>query len=193
MLSRRTPDDIQRTRREMLSTTRDGLLRFADELDRAANEGDIAEIRRELTETGYLKAPRGKKPPRERPSAPLRYVSGTGFEILVGRSNLQNDQLTTKIARKGDLWLHTKNVHGSHVIVRCDGAALDEQTIAEAASLAVTHSQAAAGGKTPVDYTRAKNVKKPAGAKPGMVIYDRYRTGCVTPEPAVVKKLTIPG
>ena len=160
-----------------------------DELDRAANEGDIAEIRRELTETGYLKAPRGKKPPRERPSAPLRYVSSTGFEILVGRSNLQNDQLTTKIARKGDLWLHTKNVHGSHVIVRCDGAALDEQTIAEAASLAVTHSQAAAGGKTPVDYTRAKNVKKPAGALPGMVTYTHYGTLLAEADEALAERL----
>lgn len=147
-----------------------------DEIDRARGEQDIADVRRELMDTGYIKAKRGKEKQKQKPTAPLRYRSGGGFEILVGRSNLQNDQLTTKIARKGDLWLHVQKVHGSHVIICCDGAEVDEQTLTEAASLAVYHSQAAAGGKIPVDYTRVKYVKKPAGALPGMVVYTDYAT-----------------
>ncbi|MBE6997189.1 MAG: fibronectin/fibrinogen-binding protein [Ruminococcaceae bacterium] len=159
-----------------------------DEIDRAASEADIADIRRELTETGYLKARRGGKE-RQRPSAPLRYRSSTGVEILVGRSNLQNDVLTTKTARKGDVWLHVQKVHGSHVLIRCDGGEVDAATLEEAASLAVYHSQAAEGGKIPVDYTRARYVKKPAGALPGMVVYTDYSTVIAAADAALAEKL----
>ena len=159
-----------------------------DELERVRGEQDIADIRRELTETGYLKAKRGGKE-KQRSSAPLRYRSSGGFEILVGRSNLQNDLLTFKTARKGDLWLHVQKVHGSHVIVRCDGAAVDDQTLREAASLAVTHSQAAGGGKTAVDHTRVKFVKKTAGALPGMVLYTDYATVVAEADEALAEKL----
>ena len=159
-----------------------------DEIDRAASEADIADIRRELTETGYLKARRGGKE-RQRPSAPLRYRSSTGMEILVGRSNLQNDALTTKTARKGDVWLHVQKVHGSHVLIRCDGGEVDAATLEEAASLAVYHSQAAEGGKIPVDYTRARYVKKPAGALPGMVVYTDYSTIIAAADAALAEKL----
>ena len=146
-----------------------------DEIDRAGGETDIADIRRELTETGYLRAKqRGKE--KQRPSSPLRYCSDAGFEILVGRSNLQNDVLTFKTARKGDLWLHVQKIHGSHVIIRCDGGEADDETLRLAASLAALHSQAAAGGRIPVDYTRVKYVKKPNGALPGMVVYTDYAT-----------------
>jgi len=162
-----------------------------DELDRAAGEGDIAEIRRELVSTGYLRMAKSAKREKEKPTAPLRYRSSTGFEILVGRSNVQNDQLTTKTAHKGDLWLHTKTVHGSHVIVRCEGATVDDMTLAEAASLAAFHSQAAAGGKVPVDYTRIKYVKKPAGAKPGMVTYTDYETVVAEADEALAQRLKI--
>jgi len=152
------------------------LASVTDELDRAANESDISEIRRELTAAGYLKTPKGAKREKEKVSAPLRYISSAGVEILVGRSNVQNDILTTKTAQKGDLWFHTKTVHGSHVIVRCAGTEADPQTITEAASLAAYHSQASGGGKVPVDFTRVKYVKKPTGAKPGMVTYTDYET-----------------
>ena len=145
-----------------------------DELDRAAGEADLQEVRRELTATGYLRPAKNAKKTRERERAPLRYVSSGGLEILVGRSNVQNDQLTTKLAHKGDLWLHVQKLHGSHVIVRCAGGEVDAQTLAEAASLAALHSQAAGGGKVPVDYTRVKFVKKPAGSLPGMVVYTDY-------------------
>ncbi len=159
-----------------------------DEIERARSETDVADIRRELTQTGYLKAKRGGKE-KQRASAPLRYRSPAGFEILVGRSNLQNDQLTLKTARKGDLWLHVQKIHGSHVVIRCDGAEADEETLRAAASLAVLHSQAADGGKVPVDYTRIKNVKKPSGALPGMVIYTEYATIVAAADEDLAEKL----
>ena len=159
-----------------------------DEIDRARGESDVADIRRELTETGYIKAKRGGKE-KQRPTSPLRYRSGEGYEILVGRSNLQNDVLTTKTARKGDIWLHVQKIHGSHVIISCDGRQPGEQTLHEAASLAVLHSQASAGGKIPVDYTRVKYVKKPSGALPGMVVYTDYATMIAEADEALAEKL----
>ncbi len=159
-----------------------------DELERARGQSDIADIRRELTETGYIKAKRaGKEKPR--PSAPLRYRSSAGFEILVGRNNLQNDALTGKTARKGDIWLHVQKIHGSHVIIRCDGAEIDDATLREAAMLAAFHSQASEGGRIPVDYTRVKNVKKPAGALPGMVTYTDYSTIITEADEALADQL----
>ena len=146
-----------------------------DEIDRAQGESDIADIRHELTETGYLKKQKSGKKEKYRPSQPLSYISSSGVEITVGRSNSQNDMLT-KNAHRGDMWLHTQKNHGSHVNIRCAGAEVDEQTLAEAASLAAYHSQAGEGSKVPVDYTRIKFVKKPAGSLPGMVIYTDYST-----------------
>lgn len=160
-----------------------------DEIDRAKSESDIAEIRRELTETGYLKKNKSNQKERMRESAPWRYVSSTGVEILVGRSNSQNDKLTTKTAHRGDMWLHTQRIHGSHVIIRCAGAEMDGQTLAEAASLAALHSQAGEGGKVPVDYTRVKFVKKPSGALPGMVVYTNYSTIIAEADEALAEKL----
>lgn len=160
-----------------------------DEIDRASGENDIAEIRRELTETGYIKKSRTKQKERVRESAPLRYVSDAGVEILVGRSNAQNDRLTTKTAHRGDIWLHTQKIHGSHVIIRCAGEDPDELTLTQAASLAALHSQAGTGGKVPVDYTRVKFVKKPAGALPGMVIYTDYSTILAEADEALEERL----
>ena len=159
-----------------------------DEIDRAKGASDILDIRRELTDTGYIKAQRGGKE-KQRPTAPLRYRSTEGYEILVGRSNLQNDLLTFKTARKGDMWFHVQKVHGSHVILRCEGVSPDETTLREAAALAATHSQAAGGGKVPVDYTRVKYVKKPAGALPGMVIYTEYATLVAEADEDLAEKL----
>ena len=147
-----------------------------DELERASGEGDIVEIRRELTETGYLKQQKNAKKQREREAAPLRFRSSGGFEILVGRGNRMNDQLTFRTAAKGDLWFHVQKLHGSHVILRCAGETPDEQSVREAATLAATHSQASGGGTVPVHYTRVKFVKKTPGALPGMVIYTEQAT-----------------
>ena len=146
------------------------------EIERAETERDLADIRRELAEAGFLKKQRGMKAVRSKPQAPLRFLSSDGFEILVGRSNIQNDELTFRLARRTDLWLHTQRIHGSHVILRTDALEPPQRTLEEAASLAVYYSQGRGAGKTLVDYTQVRHVKKPSGALPGAVIYTDYGT-----------------
>ena len=160
-----------------------------DELERAETERDLAEIRRELTETGYIKKQRGAKPDKLKKQGPMEFVSSDGFLILVGRSNSQNDELTTKIARRTDIWLHTKNVHGSHVIISCDGLEPPQRTIEEAASLAAYYSQAREGGKTAVDHTMVRFVRKPSGSMPGKVVYTDYSTVMAEADEALCEKL----
>ena len=109
----------------------------------------------------------------------------------MGRNNTQNDQLTCRMAGKGDLWFHTQAIHGAHVILWTEGAEPDLTSITEAAMLAAWFSQGKNGSKVPVDYTPVKYVKKPAGAKPGMVIYTTYRTLYVTPEESLAKTLAV--
>ena len=147
-----------------------------DETERAETEADLAEIRRELLDLGYIKKQKNAKPEKCKKQGPLRFVSDDGFEILVGRNNTQNDELSCKLGRRSDIWLHTKSVHGSHVIISTYGENPPERTLLQAASLAVYYSQAREGGKTPVDYTELRYVKKPAGALPGKVIYTEQRT-----------------
>lgn len=159
------------------------------EIDRAESERDLAEIRRELTDTGYLRKPKNGKPDRAKPQGPMRFVSRAGYEILVGRSNAQNDELTLKTARRSDVWLHTQKIHGSHVIIRCQDETPDDDTLYEAACLAAYYSQARDGGKVPVDYALAKFVKKPHGAMPGMVIYTDYKTIAADASGEILKKL----
>lgn len=160
-----------------------------DQLERAESEKDLSDLRRELMETGFLKKQKGGKPERGRSQAPLRFESDDGFEILVGRSNVQNDELTTKLARRTDYWLHTQRVHGSHVLVRCDGLEPPESTLEQAASLAVYYSQGRGGGKIPVDYTMVRFVRKPSGALPGKVIYTDYRTLLAESNEELVRRL----
>lgn len=160
-----------------------------DQLERAESEKDLSDLRRELIETGFLKKPRGGKPDRGRAQAPLRFMSDDGLEILVGRNNVQNDELTMRQARRTDYWLHTQRVHGSHVIVRCDGLEPPDRTLEQAASLAVYYSQGRGGGKTPVDYTMVRFVRKPSGALPGKVIYTDYRTVLADSDEALVERL----
>lgn len=160
-----------------------------DELERAESERDLAEIRRELTETGYIKKQRGAKPDKLKKQGPMEFVSSDGFLILVGRSNSQNDELTTKTARRTDIWLHTKNVHGSHVIISCDGLEPPQRTIEEAASLAAYYSQAREGGKTAVDHTMVRFVRKPSGSMPGKVVYTDYSTVMAEADEALCEKL----
>ncbi|MEA4964419.1 MAG: NFACT RNA binding domain-containing protein [Oscillospiraceae bacterium] len=160
-----------------------------EELTRAESEQDLAEIRAELQEQGYLR-PDGKKKERKQPSArPLEFLSTGGYPLLVGRNNRQNDVLTLKTAGKSDLWLHAQKIHGSHVIIVCHGASPDDQTMTEAAQLAALFSQAGQSQNVPVDCTEARNVKKPIGSPPGMVIYDRARTLYVTPDAALPERL----
>ena len=160
-----------------------------DELERAETERDLAEIRRELLETGYLKKQKGAKPDKSKKQGPMRFISSDGYEILVGRSNSQNDELTTKTARRTDIWLHTKSVHGSHVIISCEGREPPERTIAEAASIAAYYSQGREGGKTAVDYTAVRFVRKPSGSMPGKVVYTDYKTVMAEADETLCEKL----
>ena len=145
---------------------------------------------RELVETGYLRR-RGKAKDRmKRPATkPMEFRSTSGLRISVGRNNLQNDRLTTKQAGKWDYWFHTQKIHGAHVILWTDGQKPDEQSLHEAACLAAWFSQGSQGKKIPVDYTPVKFVKKPAGARPGMVVYTTYQTAYVDPDPKLAEKL----
>ena len=153
-----------------------------DALSRAETEADLADIRAELTEGGYLKPTERRKQMKLPPSKPMTFRSSDGFQIYVGRNNRQNDLLTTKLAYKTDLWLHVQKAHGSHVVIASAGAAVPDRTITEAAELAVWYSQARQGHNVPVDLCPVRQVKKPAGAKPGMVVYENYRTVYVTAE-----------
>lgn len=161
----------------------------ADELTRAASDRELAEIRAELEQAGYLRASRTgkKKPPRALP--PLHFVSDDGFDIYVGRNNKQNDELTLRIAEKSDLWLHVKDVHGTHTIISAMGKEIPPATVMQAAMLAAYHSRAKQSSSVAVDYCPVRNVKKPAHAKPGMVIYDRYETVYITPDEELVERL----
>ena len=161
------------------------------ELAQAESEQAFNDIRTELTDGGYLRG-RGKKQPGfQRASKPREFRSSAGLRILVGRNNRQNDRLTTKDADKRDIWLHTQKIHGSHVILCTGGAEPDEQSLMEAASLAAYFSQAQGSTKVPVDYTPVKFVKKPAGAKPGMVVYTTYQTMLADPDEELVKRLSV--
>ncbi len=157
----------------------------------AEGEKDLNDLRRELVDTGYLKPAGGKKQEKSKAQAPLRFRSSDGMEILVGRSNLQNDELTTKLGRRTDYWLHTQKIHGSHVLIRCEGEAPSDKTIEEAAAVAAWYSQGRDGGKIPVDYTMLKNVRKPSGSLPGKVIYTDYKTVMVQSDEELVKKLRV--
>lgn len=150
------------------------------------NTDDVAEIesiRAELVETGYIRRRRqagGFKEKKYKP-VPYRYTLSNGMSVLVGRNNKENDILTFKTAGNKDLWLHTKDIPGSHVIVQSGGVELDEEAVWEAAAIAAYHSKARTSENVPVDYVQIKYVKKPAGAKPGMVIFTNNRTVYVNP------------
>ncbi len=162
----------------------------SDSLSRAAGFGEINEIRSELAASGYLKRKsNGNKKGLQKPSAPMEYRSSDGLKMLVGRNNVQNDKLSLKTAAKGDMWLHTQKIPGSHVIICAEGGEIPETTLLEAARLAAYHSRARESANVPVDYTLAKNLKKPVGAKPGKVIYHVYNTLYVTPDKDEVERL----
>ena len=158
-----------------------------EEISHAETEQDFIDIRNELRDAGFLRK-QGKKEIK-RAAKPRGFRTTSGFRVLVGRNNRQNDQLTCKEADHRDLWFHTQKIHGSHVILCTEGREVDDDTIVEVAKLAAYYSQSRESGNVPVDYTMVKNVKKPAGARPGMVIYKTCRTVNVTPDEALVKRL----
>lgn len=164
-------------------------------IEQAEDPADVDEVIYELEKGGYLKAHQGKQTKKQVVKGePRRFLSSNGLEILVGRNNRQNDILTLKQSDRHDLWLHTKDIPGTHVIVRLPAALKDiddipDATLEEAASLAAYFSKASEAEKVPVDYTFRSNVRKPAGAKPGMVIYDNYWTILVNPHSPLVQNL----
>lgn len=171
---------------ELINRSREELIYIEsviDELTRASSLADLREIRSELISAGYLRTTANdRKKNVISASKPIETVSPDGFKVYIGRNNRQNDELTLRIADKTDVWFHTKNIPGSHVIVCSEGKELPESTVMFAAELAAQHSKASGSSSVPVDYTPVKYVKKPAGAKPGMVIYKTNRTVFVTPE-----------
>lgn len=154
----------------------------SESLARCKTLADIAEIREELSVGGYIKNTSRKQPRKKAQPQLSEYQSAEGYKIIVGKNNLQNDYITCTLASKGDMWFHTKNIHGSHVVVFCGGQPLSDETILFAARLAAKNSKAASSSNVPVDYTPIKYVKKPSGAKAGMVIYTTNKTIFVTPE-----------
>lgn len=163
-----------------------------DNIRKCTTDIELIEIKDELVREGYSK-PESKKGAQKRhaPSKPMHLRSSEGYDIYVGRNNAQNDALTLRFAQSEDMWLHTKNIPGSHVIIQSKGGEIPEQTLREAAMLAAYYSRAKASASVPVDYCARKFVKKPSGARPGMVIYSTNRTLFVTPDEEQIKKLEV--
>nr|WP_092068063.1 NFACT RNA binding domain-containing protein [Dendrosporobacter quercicolus]NSL46920.1 fibronectin/fibrinogen-binding protein [Dendrosporobacter quercicolus DSM 1736]SDL69407.1 Predicted component of the ribosome quality control (RQC) complex, YloA/Tae2 family, contains fibronectin-binding (FbpA) and DUF814 domains [Dendrosporobacter quercicolus] len=176
---------------EQISRTRQELQYLASveiALENADRSAEVADIRSELTAAGYI----SKSPKRRsaiRPSRPLKLTAPDGTEILIGKNNYQNDEITFKQAQLDDIWLHTKDFPGSHVILRTGRQHPSADTLALGAQLAAYFSKARTSANAPVDYTKRRNVKKPSGAKPGFVIYSAQKTLYVTPDEAYIEQL----
>ncbi len=159
--------------------------------EQAESIADVDQLNDELASAGYLKVRKAKGRQRAKKLPPIKYLSTEGVEILVGRNNFQNDELTMKRADKEHIWLHTKDIAGSHVIITRCFEAIEEQTIVEAAMIAAYHSDARHSSQVPVDLTEVKYVKKPKGAKPGMVIFTDNKTIYVNPEKEKIDKMRV--
>ena len=158
-------------------------------IEQANKLEDLIEIENELKEEGYIKKTKQNKNKDNKKLPPYKYTSSDNYQILIGRNNKQNDKLTKYIANKGDIWLHTKKIAGSHVIIRNHtNDDVPENTILEAAKLAAYFSKAKESKNVPIDYTPVENVNKPKGAKPGLVYYDKYQTVYVDPASSEVIK-----
>ncbi|GAU78736.1 NFACT family protein [Fusibacter sp. 3D3] len=158
-------------------------------LNNIEEPSELDSIKQELAEEGFIKVKKTKQKSKPTKEIFKYFISSDGFEIIVGKNNKQNDQLTTKVASNKDMWLHTKIIPGSHVIIRTEGTDIPEKTLTEAAIIAAYHSKARESSNVPVDYTLIKNVSKPNGAKPGMVIYVQNKTLYVTPDEALIQHL----
>jgi predicted ribosome quality control (RQC) complex YloA/Tae2 family protein len=177
---------------EQIAATEEELRYLASVLQglETATPSDIEEIREELQEQGYIRqrgAGKGERKKKQDRPALLCYTSSEGIPIFVGKNNTQNDYVTNRLGQPNDTWLHTKDIPGSHVLIRA--AEYGERTLHEAAMLAAYYSKARESSGVPVDYTRIRHVRKPSGAKPGFVIYEGQRTLFVTPDEAAVKRL----
>ncbi|KPU43989.1 hypothetical protein OXPF_21540 [Oxobacter pfennigii] len=158
-------------------------------IENCTEDDEIEEIRAELVSMGYIKKHRKNASKKTKQSKPLHYISSDGTDIYVGKNNMQNDYLTTKLADNNDIWMHTKNIPGSHVIIKTGSKNISDKSIIEAAALAAYFSKAKNSSNVPVDYTERKNVKKPSGSKPGMVIYYTNKTIYVTPDEELINSI----
>jgi predicted ribosome quality control (RQC) complex YloA/Tae2 family protein len=176
---------------EQIEKAREEVLYFENLLQQvqSASPKDIQEIREELVEGGYIRDRQKRNAKKTANAKPIldHYLSSDGTELIVGKNNKQNDYLTNKLAARDDIWLHTKDIPGSHVVIRSKEPS--EETIHEAANLAAYYSKARNSSSVPVDFTKVRYVKKPSGAKPGFVIYDNQQTVYVTPQEELVLKL----
>lgn len=176
---------------EQIEKAREEVLYFENLLQQvqSASPKDIQEIREELVDGGYIRDRQRRNAKKINNAKPILdyYLSSDGTELIVGKNNKQNDYLTNKLAARDDIWLHTKDIPGSHVVIRSKEPS--ERTIHEAANLAAYYSKARNSSSVPVDFTKVRHVKKPSGAKPGFVIYDNQQTVYVTPEEELVLKL----
>jgi len=161
-------------------------------IEQAESLDDLEEIEKELKEENYIKKQKqNKRKNKNKKLPPRKFISSDNYQILVGRNNKQNDRLTKKIANDGDIWLHTKVIAGSHVIIKRDtGAKVPKKTLEQAATIAAYFSKARESTNVPIDYTPVENVNKPKGAKPGLVYYDKYQTIYIDPaDKKLLKKL----
>ncbi|WP_066502912.1 Rqc2 family fibronectin-binding protein [Abyssisolibacter fermentans] len=180
-------EQIEKTKQELLY-----LENVLYSINNCTNLLELDEIKEELLNEGYIKEKtkkKAKKKKKNEATKPRHYISSEGYDIYVGKNNNQNDYITLKLAQKEDLWLHTKEIAGSHVIVKANNTEIPEKTIIEAAILAAYYSKGNQSSNVPIDYTLKKNVKKPNGAKPGMVIYKTNSTIYVTPDEKIINNL----
>ncbi|MBQ4568581.1 MAG: NFACT family protein [Ruminococcus sp.] len=177
----KTADKILRVQIEKGKQELEYLETVADEINRAESERELSQIRLELVDGGYIKPQKGKqKPPAEQ--GPREFEISDGFTLLVGRNNRQNDMLTLKLSAKNDLWLHTKDIPGSHCIIRTEGKEVTDSAVMEAAQICAWYSKARESSQVPVDFTLVRYVSKPQGSPPGRVIYTDQHTVYVTPQ-----------
>lgn len=186
----KTAEEETKKQKELNLKEIDYLESIKEAIELAESGAEISLIRDELAEQGYLKNRGGKKQKKKALPTPMHFVSEDGYDIYVGKNNTQNDYVTLKLSRSTDIWFHTKSIHGSHAIIKTSNAMeVPDRTYLQAASLAAYYSKARSSKSVPVDYTEVKNVKKPSGAKPGMVIYVNYNTLYVDPDEELIKKL----
>jgi predicted ribosome quality control (RQC) complex YloA/Tae2 family protein len=159
-------------------------------LSKAETESDLNEIRDELYHSGYASKMKNYTATKQNVSKPLKFVTSGGYTLYCGKNNKQNDYVTTKLSEKSDWWFHAKNVPGSHVLMQCNGEEPSEKDFTEAAEVAAFYSKAE-GNNIAVDYTLGKHVKKPAGSKPGFVVYNVNWTAYVTPNEGKIEKMKI--
>ncbi|MBQ8566326.1 MAG: NFACT family protein [Clostridia bacterium] len=161
-----------------------------DSLNKAETENDLHEIRDELYHSGYASRMKNYTAAKQQATKPLRFVTSGGYNIYCGKNNKQNDYVTTKLSEKSDWWFHVKNLPGSHVLMQSNGEEPSEKDFTEAAEIAAFYSKAE-GNNIAVDYTLIKHIKKPAGSKPGFVVYNVNWTAYVSPKEEEIKKLQV--